>query len=73
MLTVGEIARRLGVPSCRVDFYLRSRNVEPEARVANIRLFDESGVLDVARALAGNKGSASARRRDKTGGTNTTE
>lgn len=52
MVTVSEIARRLGVPGYRVDFYLRSRNVKPVTRVANIRLFDESVVLEVAQALA---------------------
>lgn len=61
MLTVTDIATRLGVPAYRVDFYIRSRHIEPAAKVANVRLFPESIVLDVAAALA-------QRARAKTGG-----
>ncbi len=55
MVTVSEIAKRLGVPTYRVDFYLRTRNVKPVTRVANIRLFDEQVVLEVAAMLAASR------------------
>ncbi len=52
LITVTEIAKRLAVPVWRGDFYVRTRNLEPADRVAEIRLFDETIVLDVAKGLA---------------------
>ena len=51
LITMPEIARRLGVPQHRVDYYLRSRNLEPTEVIANIRLYDVDMVMRVAAAL----------------------
>jgi len=42
--TVGEIARRLGVPVHRVAYMLRSRGCHPVARAGNLRVFREQDV-----------------------------
>ncbi|MDI9431030.1 MAG: hypothetical protein QM570_04860 [Planctomycetota bacterium] len=38
-LTIGEIARRLDWPIHRVDYFLRSRRIEPKARAGILRIF----------------------------------
>jgi len=43
-LTVGEIARRLGVPIHRVEYMIRSRNLAPVSRAGNCRVFAEADV-----------------------------
>lgn len=40
-LTIGEIARRLDWPVHRVDYFLRSRRIEPKARAGILRIFGE--------------------------------
>ncbi len=42
--TVGEISRKLNVPQHRVAYVIRSRNIEPSHRAANLRVFDEAAV-----------------------------
>jgi hypothetical protein len=45
LLTVGEIARRLGQPQWRIEYAIRSRSIEPTARAGNARVFAESDVV----------------------------
>ena len=40
--TASDISREAGVPLHRVQYVARSRNVEPNQRVGNLRLFSES-------------------------------
>jgi len=40
-LTIGEIAHRLGWPVHRVDYFLRSRRIEPVARAGILRIFSD--------------------------------
>ncbi len=42
MPTVGEIARRLGVPTHRVEYIIRSRDIQPFGWAGNARVFDEA-------------------------------
>jgi DNA-binding transcriptional MerR regulator len=42
--TVGEIARRIGVPIHRVEYVIRARRIEPTGRAGNIRIFTEADV-----------------------------
>ena len=42
--TVGEIASRLGVPIHRVEYVVRSRDIEPAGRAGNARVFSEAAV-----------------------------
>ncbi len=42
--TVGEIARRLGVPTHRIEYVIRARRIEPCGRAGNARVFDEPTV-----------------------------
>ena len=39
--TVGEIAKRTGWPIHSVEYYIRSRKIEPVLRAGNIRVFGE--------------------------------
>lgn len=50
--TVGEIARRLGVPLHRVEYVIRSRQISPTARAGNARLFTEADVRRIESELA---------------------
>ena len=47
-LTIGEIARRLGVAVHRVEYLVRTRNLKAAARAGNIRLFSETDVTYIA-------------------------
>ena len=49
--TIGEIARRLGVPVHRVEYVIRTRNLRPVARAGNLRVFSEADVAYVASEL----------------------
>jgi DNA-binding transcriptional MerR regulator len=49
--TVGVIARRLGVPIHRVEYLIRSRNLQPVSRAGNLRVFAESDVDRIASEL----------------------
>ena len=42
MPTVGEIARRLGVPVHRVQYVIRSRGIRPACRAGIARVFSEA-------------------------------
>lgn len=44
--TVGEIARRLGEPIHKVEYIIRSRDIQPTGWAGNARLFTE---LDIER------------------------
>lgn len=43
--TVGEIARRLGESLHRIEYVIRSRNIQPVSRAGNVRIFTESDVV----------------------------
>ena len=49
--TVGEIARRLGVPLHRVEYVILSRNLRPSGRAGNARVFSEADVAHIASEL----------------------
>jgi len=51
MPTVGEIARRLGEPVWRIEYLIRSRNIQPASRAGNARVFSEADV-DLIASLA---------------------
>ena len=42
--TVGEIARRLGLPIHRVEYVIKSRSIHPEGRAGNARVFSDAAV-----------------------------
>ena len=50
--TVGENARRLGVPLHRVEYVIRSRGIRPTARAGNARLFTDNDVCRIKSELA---------------------
>jgi len=58
-LTIGELSRRLGCPAHRLDYFLRTRGVEPVERAGRFRVYDES-VLDLLRAELGRRSPANA-------------
>lgn len=49
--TVGEIARRLGVPFHRVDYVICSRNLHPSGWAGNARVFTEADGAYIASEL----------------------
>jgi len=51
LLTVGELARVLGVPIHKVQYVLRTRAVKPSARVGNFRVFSQADAEYVASVL----------------------
>jgi DNA-binding transcriptional MerR regulator len=58
LATLGDVARRLGVPVHRVTYILRTRNIQPTSRAATYRLFDNDVVARIAKELRGGKGVA---------------
>jgi predicted DNA-binding transcriptional regulator AlpA len=40
-LTVGELARRIGCPVHKIEYLIRSRNIQPIQRAGNARVFSE--------------------------------
>jgi hypothetical protein len=49
--TVGEIARRLNAPLHKVEYVLRSRQVQPAGRAGNSLVYSEADVQYVASEL----------------------
>jgi len=49
--TVGEIARRLGVPVHRVEYVIRARAIAPCGRAGNARVFTEADVARIGAEL----------------------
>jgi hypothetical protein len=50
-LTVGQIADQLNEPIWRVQYILKTRNIEPEAVAGHIRVFPSEAVEQVAEIL----------------------
>lgn len=50
-MTIGEIARRIGVAVHVADYIIRTRGIRPVGRAGQLRLFDSSALLAVAREL----------------------
>jgi hypothetical protein len=42
--TIGEIARRLGEPVHRIEYVVRSRDIQPASWAGNARIFSEADV-----------------------------
>ena len=51
MPTIVEIARRLGVPTHRVEYVIRARSIQPCGWAGNARVFDEEAVETIADEL----------------------
>lgn len=49
--TVGEIARRLGESLHRIEYVIRSRNIQPASRAGHVRVFGEAEVAYIADEL----------------------
>ena len=49
--TVGEIARRIGEPIHRVEYVIRTRNLQPRGRAGNCRVFTDDDVAYIAAEL----------------------
>jgi hypothetical protein len=49
--TVGEIARRLGVPVHRVVYVIESRRIRPMGWAGNAKVFSEADVQHIASEL----------------------
>lgn len=51
MPTIGEIARRLGVPTHRVEYVIRARSIQPCGWAGNARVFEEDAIQTIADEL----------------------
>ncbi len=51
MPTIGEIARRIGVPTHRVEYVIRARRIQPRGWAGNARVFDEEAIESSAAEL----------------------
>lgn len=51
LLTVGEIARRLGKELHRVEYVIRSRNIPPVGWAGNARVFRDADLARIAAEL----------------------
>lgn len=51
MLTIGEIARRLGKPIHRIEYVVRARQICPCGWAGNARIFPEEAVETIALEL----------------------
>lgn len=51
LLTVGQVAKQLGVDTHRVAYVIRSRRIQPFGRAGNFRVFDEAAVHRIASEL----------------------
>ncbi len=49
--TVGEIARRTGYPVHKIEYVIRSRNLQPATVAGNARVFSETDVEFIAHEL----------------------
>ncbi|GMU33231.1 MAG: hypothetical protein AMXMBFR20_11030 [Planctomycetia bacterium] len=48
LLTVGEIARLLGVELHRVEYIIRARKIKPSGRAGNLRVFLDEDVKHIS-------------------------
>lgn len=51
LLTISEVAGRLGVPAHRIEYVVGSRSIAPTRRAGKYRLWDEQAVERIAAAL----------------------
>jgi hypothetical protein len=56
LVTVGDIARRLGVPTHRVQYVILRDGIKAAGRAGVLRLFDTEAVERIAAALREDKG-----------------
>ena len=51
ILTVGQIAHRLNEPLHRIEYAIKSRDIQPVAIAGHIRVFEEEDLDRIAAAL----------------------
>lgn len=51
LLTVGEIARRLGQPVHRIEYIILSRKIQPAGWAGHARVFEDSDLRRIAGEL----------------------
>ena len=49
--TIGQIVRKCNEPVHRIQYAIKSRNIQPVAKVGNARVFDETDVEQIIGAL----------------------
>lgn len=49
--TVGQIARRLNEPLHRIEYVIRTRDIQPVSRAGNVRVFSDADVTYIASEL----------------------
>jgi hypothetical protein len=51
LLTIGEIARRLGQELHRIEYVIRSRKIQPTSWAGHARVFREADLVRIASEL----------------------
>jgi DNA-binding transcriptional MerR regulator len=51
--TIGHIAQQLGVPIHRVQYIIKSRNIQPVSIAGQARIFSTEAIRQISAALAG--------------------
>ena len=51
IMTLGQIARKLGVPDHRIKYVVDRHRIEPRRRVGILRVWDEDAVSRIEAAL----------------------
>ncbi len=51
LLTVGDVARRLGVPRARIDYAMEKAGIQERSRAGILRLFSEDQLPVIRAAL----------------------
>jgi len=47
LLSIGDIAQRLGIPNHRVEYIIKTRRIDPVGRVGHMRAFPENAVARI--------------------------
>ena len=57
LVTVGTIAREIGMPIYTVQYYLASRKIKPKARAGRLRIYDRGTIERIRQEYESNRGS----------------
>ena len=54
-ITVGTIAREIGIPIYTVQYYLSSRKIKPKTRAGRLRIYDQGTIERVRNEYEANR------------------
>ena len=51
--SISGVSKRLNEPVYRLDYAIKTRNIEPAGRLGIVRLFGEQQIVEIQKALQG--------------------